>query len=91
MLRVENTRPGPWKRALVGDWPTRTLRPELGGWPLPAAGGQPRRCTGARPNPFPAVGSENTRKKPRAAISGCSRLQYGAQDCNALKRKRLAA
>jgi len=32
----------------------------LGGWPLPTAGGQPRRCTGVRPNRFPAVGSENT-------------------------------
>src|SRR5436305_12694928 len=37
----------------------RALRPKLGGRPLPAAGGQPRRCTGARPNPFLAVGSRN--------------------------------
>src|SRR5678815_6059704 len=37
----------------------RALRPKLGGRPLPAAGGQPRHCTGARPNPFLAVGSRN--------------------------------
>src|SRR3954471_4975209 len=37
----------------------RALRSKLGGRPLPAAGGQPRRCTGARPNPFFAVGSKN--------------------------------
>src|SRR5664279_2941490 len=37
----------------------RALRSKLGGRPLPAAGGQPRRCTGARPNPFLAVGSRN--------------------------------
>src|ERR1019366_8128286 len=37
----------------------RALRSKLGGWPLPAAGGQLRRCTGARPNPFLAVGSRN--------------------------------
>src|SRR5678809_727298 len=47
------------------DMPQHVLRPvsaqcrKLGGWPLPAAGGQPRRCTGARPNPFFAVGSKN--------------------------------
>src|SRR5215207_8128416 len=37
----------------------RALRSKLGGRPLPAAGGQPRHCTGARPNPFLAVGSRN--------------------------------
>src|SRR5215210_2275628 len=37
----------------------RALRSKLGGRPLPAAGGQPRRCTGARPNPSLAVGSRN--------------------------------
>src|SRR5678809_1600023 len=39
--------------------PVSAWRRKLGGWPLPAAGGQPRRCTGARPNPFFAVGSKN--------------------------------
>ncbi len=47
---------------VVGDWRSRTLRPMLGGWPLPTAGGQPRHCTRARPNRFSAVGSENTAK-----------------------------
>src|SRR5215210_2588994 len=37
----------------------RALRSKLGGRPLPAAGGQPRHCTGVRPNPFLAVGSRN--------------------------------
>src|SRR5947208_2578382 len=37
----------------------QALRPKLGGRPLPAAGGQPRRCTGARPNPSLAVGSRD--------------------------------
>src|SRR5690349_16709198 len=56
----------------------RALRPKLGGRPLPAAGGQPRRCTGARPNPFLAVGSRNSWGKslekaldfPSGALSG---------------------
>src|ERR1700757_2183599 len=34
----------------------------LGGWALPTAGGQPRHCTGVRPNLSSAVGSENTAK-----------------------------
>jgi len=34
---------------------------KLGGWPLPAAGGRPWRCTRVRPNRSSAVGSENTR------------------------------
>src|SRR3569833_472130 len=42
----------------------RALRSKLGGRPLPAAGGQPRRCTGVRPNPFLAVGSRNFRRSP---------------------------
>src|SRR3954447_7499984 len=50
------TGPGP---ALPKATVFRALRSKLGGRPLPAAGGQPRRCTGARPNPFLAVGSRN--------------------------------
>src|SRR3982751_5837102 len=49
-------RPG---HALAKATVFRALRSKLGGRPLPAAGGQPRRCTGARPNPFLAVGSRN--------------------------------
>ena len=50
---------------VVGDWRPGPLRPKLGGWPLPTAGGQPRHCTSARPNLFSAVGSENTAKPKR--------------------------
>src|SRR5213078_4998726 len=49
-------RPG---HALAKATVFRALRSKLGGRPLPAAGGQPRRCTGVRPNPSLAVGSRN--------------------------------
>src|SRR4051812_1416859 len=53
----------------------RALRSKLGGRPLPAAGGQPRRCTGARPNPSLAVGSRDFRRKhleePSIVGRGC--------------------
>jgi len=53
---------------LVRRLATQTLRLLLGGWPLPAAGGQPGHCTPARPNRFSAVGSENTWKLPTEAF-----------------------
>src|SRR3981189_2141463 len=49
----------------------RALRSKLGGRPLPAAGGQPRRCTGVRPNPFLAVGSRNYFLKSPGRIPNC--------------------
>ena len=53
--------------------------PRLGDGPLPVAGGQPRRCTGARPNLFSAVGSENTAKAAER-VSRCSQKSISAVD-----------
>ena len=64
---------GPLPKATV----FRALRSKLGGRPLPAAGGQPRRCTGARPNPFLAVGSRNFFRNhlEKPSILGSRRFQ----------------
>src|SRR6187455_734084 len=39
--------------------------PSVGGWPLPAAGGQRRRCSDVRPNLLSAVDSESEAKMTR--------------------------
>jgi len=46
------------------------LRPWPGGWPLPAAGGRRTRCGRARPNPSPAVASEDEAQRPRLEAAG---------------------
>src|SRR5215217_6106798 len=68
-------KPFPAEEGLPKATVFRALRSKLGGRPLPAAGGQPRRCTGARPNPSLAVGSRDFRRKhlgePSIVERGC--------------------
>src|SRR3982751_1042918 len=68
-------KPFPAEEGLPKATVFRALRSKLGGRPLPAAGGQPRRCTGARPNPSLAVGSRDFRRKhlgePSIVPRGC--------------------
>src|SRR3954469_18857048 len=72
----------------------RALRSKLGGRPLPAAGGQPRRCTGARPNPFFAVGSKNFlleptwEKTPLASTALSSGFKRGIHEYPEARRAR---
>src|SRR3982751_2751840 len=68
-------KPFPAEEGLPKATVFRALRSKLGGRPLPAAGGQPRHCTGARPNPSLAVGSRDFRRKhlgePSIVGRGC--------------------